>query len=29
MMALPCIVTLPARLESSRLPDKVMADIDS
>jgi 3-deoxy-manno-octulosonate cytidylyltransferase (CMP-KDO synthetase) len=27
MMALPCIVAVPARLESSRLPDKVMTDI--
>jgi 3-deoxy-manno-octulosonate cytidylyltransferase (CMP-KDO synthetase) len=26
-MALPCIVAVPARLESSRLPGKVMADI--
>lgn len=26
-MALPCIVAVPARLESSRLPDKVMAEI--
>ena len=26
-MALPCIVAVPARLESSRLPDKVMTDI--
>jgi len=27
MMPLPCIVAVPARLESSRLPGKVMADI--
>lgn len=26
-MALPCIVAVPARLESNRLPNKVMADI--
>ncbi len=26
-MALPCIVAVPARLESSRLPNKVMANI--
>ena len=26
-MALLCIVAVPARLESSRLPDKVMAEI--
>jgi 3-deoxy-manno-octulosonate cytidylyltransferase (CMP-KDO synthetase) len=26
-MTLPCVVAVPARLESSRLPGKVLADI--